>query len=88
MSWTNRKARLREILNFSGNEEDLGILLDQGIPEELSDQVRKLRFTEKDLSVMGPLDYGQFGVVSIILAYVCCVLHANLIDRRRYLQIG
>ncbi|KAI0270458.1 kinase-like domain-containing protein [Gloeopeniophorella convolvens] len=71
--WLKRKARLGTLLQSSGDEDEDGLALDrilhgQSVIGKTSKtiEVDKLRFTDKDLSVVGTLEYGQFAIVRMI----------------------
>ena len=48
-------------------------------------EIDALRFQDKDLNVIGTLEYGQFGVVCIFLLF-CYVLKITYLDRRSQLS--
>jgi hypothetical protein len=69
-SWLKRKARLSTLLQSNGDEDQDGLALDrilhgQSVIAKTAKtiEVDKLRFTDKDLSVIGTLEYGQFSIV-------------------------
>ncbi|KAH9176414.1 hypothetical protein EDB89DRAFT_159836 [Lactarius sanguifluus] len=69
-SWLKRKARLGVLLQSNGDEDEDGLALDrilhgQSVIAKTAKtiEVDKLRFTDKDLTVIGTLEYGQFSTV-------------------------
>ncbi|EPQ52006.1 kinase-like protein [Gloeophyllum trabeum ATCC 11539] len=73
MSWRNRKARLAELLQSNGDDDEEGLALDRLLHGQSvigktakTKEVDSLRFTDKDLQLLGTLEYGQFGVVDVV----------------------
>ncbi|KAI0289257.1 kinase-like domain-containing protein [Russula brevipes] len=72
-SWLKRKARLATLLQSTGDEDEDGLALDrilhgQSVIAKTAKtiEVDKLRFTDKDLAVVGTLEYGQFSVIDVV----------------------
>ncbi|KAL1745220.1 kinase-like domain-containing protein [Schizophyllum fasciatum] len=72
-SWRSRKARLSELLRSEGDEEADGLALDrllhgQNVIGKTSRtaEIDAIRFQNKDLRVLGTLEFGQFGVVDVV----------------------
>ncbi|KAF8269164.1 kinase-like domain-containing protein [Lactarius quietus] len=72
-SWLKRKARLGILLQSSGDEDEDGLALDrilhgQSVIAKTAKtiEVDKLRFTDKDLSIIGTLEYGQFSTIDVV----------------------
>ncbi|KAF8496263.1 kinase-like protein [Russula emetica] len=72
-SWLKRKARLGTLLQSNGDEDQDGLALDrilhgQSVIAKTAKtiEVDKLRFTDKDLSVIGTLEYGQFSIIDVV----------------------
>ncbi|KDQ53316.1 hypothetical protein JAAARDRAFT_210011 [Jaapia argillacea MUCL 33604] len=72
-SWHKRKARLSALLQSDGDEEVDGLALDrllhgQSVIGKTSKtvEVDKLRFTDNDLTAVGTLEYGQYGVIDVV----------------------
>lgn len=70
-TWKNRKTRLSSLLNSDGDEDAEALALDrilhgQSVIGKTSKttEVDALRFSDKDLNVVGTLEYGQYGVVN------------------------
>ncbi|KAN0141575.1 kinase-like protein [Lactarius tabidus] len=72
-TWLKRKARLGALLQSSGDEDEDGLALDrilhgQSVIAKTAKtiEVDKLRFTDKDFSVVGTLEYGQFSTIDVV----------------------
>ncbi|KAA1467069.1 kinase-like protein [Dentipellis sp. KUC8613] len=72
-SWKKRKARLDELLGSEADEDAEGLALDrilhgQSVIGKTSKTVEidSLRFTDKDLTIVGTLEYGQFAVIDVV----------------------
>ncbi|KAH9020261.1 kinase-like protein [Lactarius deliciosus] len=72
-SWLKRKARLGVLLQSNGDEDEDGLALDrilhgQSVIAKTAKtiEVDKLRFTDKDLTVIGTLEYGQFSTIDVV----------------------
>ncbi|KAH9014496.1 kinase-like protein [Lactarius pseudohatsudake] len=68
-----RKARLGVLLQSNGDEDEDGLALDrilhgQSVIAKTAKtiEVDKLRFTDKDLTVIGTLEYGQFSTIDVV----------------------
>lgn len=73
LSWNRRKDRLSSLLKSQGDEDADGLALDrllhgQNVIGKTSrtTEIDSLRFQDKDLDLVGTLDYGQFGVVDVV----------------------
>ncbi|PFH47507.1 hypothetical protein AMATHDRAFT_6687 [Amanita thiersii Skay4041] len=73
LSWSHRKTRLAELLRSQGDEDADGLALDrllhgQNVIGKTSrtTEIDSLRFQDKDLNLVGTLDYGQFGVIDVV----------------------
>ncbi|THH16333.1 hypothetical protein EW146_g4295 [Bondarzewia mesenterica] len=71
--WIKRKARLGALLQSNGDEDAEGVALDrilhgQSVIGKTSKttEIDVTRFTDKDLSIVGTLEYGQFGVIDVV----------------------
>ncbi|KAI0825457.1 kinase-like domain-containing protein [Irpex lacteus] len=71
--WRTRKTRLNELLGGEGDEDSRGVALDRILHGQSvigktakTTEIDKLRFGDKDLRVLGTLEYGQYGVIDII----------------------
>ncbi|KAG6827226.1 hypothetical protein H0H92_012725 [Tricholoma furcatifolium] len=69
LSWGQRKLRLASLLKSLGNEDVEGLALDRILHGQSvigkttkTAEIDTLRFSDKDLTVAGALEYGQFGV--------------------------
>ncbi|KAJ3865682.1 kinase-like protein [Lentinula novae-zelandiae] len=78
VSWDQRKTRLQELLKSSGDEEEDGLGLDRLLHGQnvigktvKTAEVDEIRFQDRDLQVLGTLEYGQYGVVSDIDVVTC-----------------
>ncbi|KAJ3805753.1 kinase-like protein [Lentinula aff. lateritia] len=78
LSWDQRKTRLQELLKSSGDEDEDGIGLDRLLHGQnvigktvKTTEVDETRFQDRDLQVLGTLEYGQYGVVSDIDVVTC-----------------
>ncbi|KAH9958115.1 kinase-like domain-containing protein [Russula dissimulans] len=72
-SWLKRRARLGTLIQSSGDEDEDGLALDrilhgQSVVAKTAKtiEVDRLRFTDKDLAVVGILAYGQFSVIDVV----------------------
>lgn len=72
-TWKNRKTRLSSLLNSDGDEDAEALALDrilhgQSVIGKTSKttEVDALRFSDKDLNVVGTLEYGQYGVIDVV----------------------
>ncbi|KAL1755011.1 kinase-like domain-containing protein [Schizophyllum commune] len=72
-SWRSRKARLSELLRSEGDEEADGLALDRLLHGQnvigrtsRTAEIDAIRFQNKDLKVLGTLEFGQFGVVDVV----------------------
>ncbi|KAG5652942.1 hypothetical protein H0H81_003018 [Sphagnurus paluster] len=73
LSWVQRKTRLGSLLKSQGDEDAEGLALDrilhgQSVIGKTSKttEIDAIRFQDKDLSVVGTLEYGQFGVIYVV----------------------
>ncbi|KAF5353659.1 hypothetical protein D9758_008628 [Tetrapyrgos nigripes] len=73
LSWAQRKQRLQELLRSQGDEDEDGLTLDrllhgQNVIGKTSRtaEIDSLRFQDRDLVVMGTLEYGSFGVIDVV----------------------
>ncbi|KAK2467665.1 hypothetical protein APHAL10511_000520 [Amanita phalloides] len=73
LSWVNRKQRLSLLLNSQSDEDANGLALDRVLHGQCAigktsrtTEIDSLRFQDKDLDLMGTLDYGQFGVIDLV----------------------
>ncbi|KAJ3507797.1 hypothetical protein NLJ89_g6103 [Agrocybe chaxingu] len=92
LSWHQRKARLASLLKSSGDEDADGIALDrlmhgQSVIGKTSKttEIDDLRFKDKDLAVVGTLEYGQFGVLTglvVKIDVVTCRLNSRVYVRK------
>ncbi|KAF8876926.1 kinase-like domain-containing protein [Infundibulicybe gibba] len=85
LSWLQRKTRLTSLLKSRGDEEADGLALDrllhgQNVIGKTSKtiEIDALRFQDKDLKVIGTLEYGQFGVIDV----VNCTLNGRVYVRK------
>lgn len=71
--WLQRKAKLSTLLKSEGDEDADGIALDRLLhgqnvigktPKTV--EIDALRFQDRDLNIVGTLEYGQFGVVDVV----------------------
>ncbi|PIL25264.1 hypothetical protein GSI_13153 [Ganoderma sinense ZZ0214-1] len=74
LSWYKRKTRLSSLISADGGEDAEGSLLDQLMHGQTvigktakTIQIDSLRFGDKDLDLVGTLEYGQFGVALCIV---------------------
>ncbi|KZT71994.1 kinase-like protein [Daedalea quercina L-15889] len=72
-SWQKRKSRLAELLGSDGDEDAEALAMDrilhgQSVIGKTSKttEVDTLRFTDKDLDIVGTLEYGQYGVIDVV----------------------
>ncbi|PCH44105.1 kinase-like protein [Wolfiporia cocos MD-104 SS10] len=88
--WNKRKSRLRALLNSSGNEEDEALALDRLLHGQnvigktaKTAEVDALRFSDKDVDVIGTLEYGQYGVIDVVTCKLDgCVYVRKSIEKR------
>ncbi|KAF7969326.1 hypothetical protein HWV62_27709 [Athelia sp. TMB] len=73
LSWHTRKSRLGNLLDSQGNEDDDALALDRLLHGQSvigktakTTEIDTLRFGDKDLRVIGTLEYGQFGVIDVV----------------------
>ncbi|TFK46755.1 kinase-like protein [Heliocybe sulcata] len=73
IGWANRKTRLCSLLQSGGDDDEEGVALDRLLhgasvigKTSKTKEVDSLRFTDKDLQLMGTLEYGTFGVVDVV----------------------
>ncbi|KAH9951165.1 kinase-like protein [Amylocystis lapponica] len=94
-SWFKRKARLDALLDVNGDEDDAEalaldrILHGQSVIGKTSKtaEIDALRFTDKDLDVVGTLEYGQFGVIDVVTCKLNgCVYVRKSIEKRLALK--
>ncbi|KAF8901457.1 kinase-like domain-containing protein [Gymnopilus junonius] len=86
LSWHLRKTRLASLLQSQGDEDAEGIALDRLMHGQSiigktakTTEIDSLRFQDKDLDVVGTLEYGQFGVVNRL---VTCRLNQGVYIRK------
>ncbi|KAF8148004.1 kinase-like domain-containing protein [Crassisporium funariophilum] len=90
LSWQQRKARLALLLKSRGDEDVDGVALDrlmhgQSVIGRTSKttEIESLRFQDKDLDVVGTLEYGQFGVIDVVTCHLDnCVYVRKSIEKR------
>ncbi|KAF8623794.1 hypothetical protein AX17_007297 [Amanita inopinata Kibby_2008] len=77
LSWVQRKKRLASLLRSEGDEDADGLALDrllhgQNVIGKTSRtmEIDSLRFQDKDLGLVGTLDYGQFGVIDVVTCHL------------------
>ncbi|KAH7909466.1 kinase-like protein [Hygrophoropsis aurantiaca] len=75
--WSSRKTRLAALLNVHGDEGEEGIALDRILHGQnvigktaRTTEIDSLRFADKDLSIMGTLEHGQFGVIHVVSCHI------------------
>ncbi|KAL1945175.1 hypothetical protein VTO73DRAFT_2795 [Trametes versicolor] len=85
LSWRKRKTRLSTLIGANGGEDAEAQVLDQLMHGQTvigktskTTEIDSLRFTEKDLDLVGTLEYGQFGVIDV----VTCKLDGGLYVRK------
>ncbi|KAK7687642.1 hypothetical protein QCA50_008857 [Cerrena zonata] len=87
LRWSKRRDRLFNLLGYDskGSEEEVALALDrilhgQSVIGRTSKtaQIDDLRFSDKDLNVVGTLEYGQFGVIDV----VSCKLNGRVYVRK------
>ncbi|KDR79474.1 hypothetical protein GALMADRAFT_243570 [Galerina marginata CBS 339.88] len=73
LSWHQRKTRLSSLLKGLGDEDAEGIALDRLMHGQSvigktakTTEIDDLRFKDRDLDVVGTLEYGQFGVIDVV----------------------
>ncbi|KAI0083854.1 kinase-like domain-containing protein [Irpex rosettiformis] len=71
VAWRTRKTRLIELLGAEDDENSRGLALDRILHGQSvigktakTSEIDKVRFGDRDLHVLGTLEYGQYGVVS------------------------
>ncbi|KAF7760367.1 hypothetical protein Agabi119p4_11043 [Agaricus bisporus var. burnettii] len=73
LSWLQRKTKLASLLKSQGDEDADGIALDRLLhgqnvigktPKTV--EIDALRFRDKDLDVVGTLEFGQYGVIDVV----------------------
>ncbi|KAL9713901.1 hypothetical protein Ac2012v2_003512 [Leucoagaricus gongylophorus] len=71
LSWLQRKSKLTALLRSNGDEDADGVALDRLLHGQnvigkttKTVEIEVLRFQDKDLYIVGTLEYGQFGVVN------------------------
>ena len=72
-SWIHRKTRLQELLKSHGDEDEDALALDRLLHGQLvigkttrTTEIDSVRFQDRDLQVLGTLEYGQFGVIDVV----------------------
>ncbi|OBZ66696.1 Serine/threonine-protein kinase MRCK alpha [Grifola frondosa] len=85
MLWRKRKARLAALLNVDGDDDAEALALDrilhgQSVIGKTSKttEIDSLRFSDKDVDIVGTLEYGQFGVIDV----VTCKFNGSLYVRK------
>ncbi|KAJ4500117.1 kinase-like domain-containing protein [Lentinula lateritia] len=85
VSWDQRKTRLQELLKSSGDEDEDGLGLDRLLHGQnvigktvKTAEVDEIRFQDRDLQVLGTLEYGQYGVIDV----VTCKLDSRVYIRK------
>ncbi|KAI6040714.1 kinase-like domain-containing protein, partial [Pisolithus marmoratus] len=88
LSWAERKVLLGSLLQAQDDDE-MGLALDrvlhgQNVVGKTSTTIKidSLRFSDKDLAVLGTLDHGQFGVVRPFIDVVNCTLDGRVYVRK------
>ncbi|KAF8066601.1 kinase-like protein [Lyophyllum atratum] len=73
LSWVQRKARLALLLKSQDDEDAEGLALDRILHGQSvigktakTTEIDAIRFQDRDLSVAGTLEYGQFGVIYVV----------------------
>ncbi|KZT07479.1 kinase-like protein [Laetiporus sulphureus 93-53] len=94
LPWKKRKSRLRKLLNagLDGDDDAEGLALDRILHGQSvigktakTNQVDTLRFSDKDLNMLGTLEYGQYGIVLIFYSQidvVTCKLDGRVYVRK------
>ncbi|KAG0702614.1 hypothetical protein DFH29DRAFT_490533 [Suillus ampliporus] len=84
LSWTRRKTSLSSLLNSSDDDEE-GLALDRILHGQQvigktarTAEIESLRFSDRDLVVLGTLDHGQFGIIDV----VTCQLNGRVYVRK------
>ncbi|KAG6844754.1 hypothetical protein H0H87_003977 [Tephrocybe sp. NHM501043] len=85
LSWGQRKLRLASLLNSRGDEDEEGLSLDRILHGQSvigktakTTEIDAIRFSDKDLTVAGALEYGQFGVIYVVI----CQLNGRVYVRK------
>ncbi|KAG5352641.1 hypothetical protein C0989_001366 [Termitomyces sp. Mn162] len=86
LSWSQRKLRLASLLKCGQGDEDAeGLVLDRMLHGQSvigktakTSEIDAIRFSDKDLTVAGALEYGQFGVIYV----VTCNLNGRVYVRK------
>ncbi|KAI0709685.1 kinase-like protein [Cerioporus squamosus] len=72
LSWHKRKTRLKALIGADGEDAE-ALVLDQLMHGQTvigktakTIQIDSLRFTDKDLDLVGTLEYGQYGVIDVV----------------------
>ncbi|EKM50167.1 uncharacterized protein PHACADRAFT_213919 [Phanerochaete carnosa HHB-10118-sp] len=72
-SWRKRKTRLNSLLNDDGDEDAKSLALDRILHGQTvigktsrTTQIEESRFGDKDLGVLGTLEFGQYGVIDVV----------------------
>ncbi|KIK63296.1 hypothetical protein GYMLUDRAFT_95462 [Collybiopsis luxurians FD-317 M1] len=83
--WIHRKKRIQELLKSTGDEDQDALALDRLLHGHLvigktarTTEIDNLRFQDRDLQVLGTLEYGQFGVIDV----VTCQLNSRVYVRK------
>ncbi|KAG2110136.1 kinase-like protein [Suillus clintonianus] len=84
LSWTKRKTLLSSLLNSSDDDEE-SLALDRILHGQQvigrttkTAEIESLRFSDRDLVVLGTLEHGQFGVIDV----VTCQLNGRVYVRK------
>ncbi|KIP07072.1 hypothetical protein PHLGIDRAFT_90022, partial [Phlebiopsis gigantea 11061_1 CR5-6] len=71
--WRKRKTRLDGLLNEQGDEDAKSLALDRILHGQSvigktarTTQIEDLKFGDKDLTVLGTLEFGQYGVIDVV----------------------
>ncbi|KAM5544257.1 hypothetical protein V8D89_001917 [Ganoderma adspersum] len=91
LSWYKRKTRLSSLISADGGEDVEGSMLDQLMHGQTvigktakTIQIDSLRFNDKDLDLVGTLEYGQFGVIDVVTCKLDGCLYVRKSTEKRF----
>ncbi|KAI0333924.1 kinase-like protein [Cubamyces sp. BRFM 1775] len=91
LSWRKRKTRLSSLIGADGEEDAEALVLDQLMHGQMvigktakTTEIDSLRFSDKDLDLVGTLEYGQFGVIDVVTCKIDGSLYVRKSTEKRF----